>query len=525
LGNEAKIMTLQHEADPKKDIPPPLSRNLISYIGWIITCIISVILLILILADFLYHRESPYNSLVTYLILPMFLLGGVSLIWLGILVEWHRRHKLSPEEYFSFPTIDFNKPWQRRRVVIGSVLVALLFAFSAVGTYRAYNFTESVAFCGQLCHAVMRPEYTAYKFSPHARVRCTECHIGAGASWYVKSKLSGLYQVWATLTHIYHTPIPTPLENLRPARETCEECHWPEKFSGDMEKEIWHFSPDQANTPTRYNLLLKIGGGTPEAGLGQGIHWHINSTVRVRYWARDKTRLDIPWVEVTIGTSAPVVYRSPDCPDPLPEEAEIRLMDCIDCHNRPSHIFRSPRQLIDTSLAAGVLDPSLPYLKRYATELLERQYPDTPTALKSIASILKTRNKDWMQGPRGTALVQHNIEWLQTVYQRNFFPEQGVDWRQYPDHKGHFEFPGCYRCHDGRHRNAEDKKISNDCQLCHEIIDQAEGEKAFAPITYTPGPFRHPRNLGDIWKGNNCTDCHGLTASRAGKASSLPQQQ
>jgi hypothetical protein len=497
----------------RKNVPPPLSRNPISYLGWIVSLVISVILVVLIASDFLFHKKSPYNSLVTYMVLPMLLAGGVILIWIGILVEWHRRHKRAPDEYLSLPVIDFNKRWQRKRVVIGAVLVALLFGFSAIGTYRAYNFTESAVFCGQLCHVVMKPEYEAYKFSPHARVRCTECHIGAGANWYVKSKLSGLYQVWATLTHSYHTPIRTPLENLRPARETCEECHWPEKFSGNMEKEIWHFSPDQANTPTRYNLLLKIGGGTPESGLGRGIHWHINPTVTVRYWARDNARLDIPWVEVSVGNEPPRVYRSADCPEPLPEGAEIRLMDCIDCHNRPSHIFRSPRQLIDASLATGVLDSSLPYLKRYATQLLEQQYPDTQTALETIADVMEAKNEGWMQGPRGTELVNRNIEWLQTVYMRNFFPEQGVDWRQYPDHRGHFEFPGCYRCHDEEHRSADGEVISNDCELCHEFLDQAEGEQAFGPLTYTGGPFRHPRNLGEIWRNHNCTDCHGIPAS------------
>jgi hypothetical protein len=496
----------------QKTVPPPLSRNTISYLGWIVCCVVAVIFIILIVTDLIYHKETPYNSLVTYIILPMFLTGGVLLIWAGILVEWRRRHKVAPEEYSSLPIIDFNKRWQRRRVTLGIVLVALLFAFTAVGMYRAYNFTESPVFCGQLCHAVMKPEYTAYKLSPHARVKCTECHIGAGASWYVKSKLSGLYQVWATLTHTYHLPLLTPLENLRPARETCEQCHWPEKFSGSMEREIWHFSPDQANTATRYNLLLNVGGGSPEIGLGRGIHWHISSTAQVRYWARDRARLDIPWVEVRVGAEPPRVFRTPDCPDPLPEGAEIRLMDCIDCHNRPSHIFRSPRQLIDSSLATGVLDPSLPYLKRYATELLERRYSDTPSALKTIATVLETKNKGWMEGPRGTALVHRNIVFLQKIYQQNFFPEQGVDWREYPNHIGHFEFPGCYRCHEGRHRTPDNQAISSDCELCHEFLDQAEGEAAFGPITYKGGPFQHPRNLGEIWKDHNCTDCHGLAA-------------
>jgi hypothetical protein len=41
----------------------------------------------------------------------------------------------------------------------------------------------------------MKPEYTAYQNSPHARVACVNCHIGPGANWFVKSKLSGTWQV------------------------------------------------------------------------------------------------------------------------------------------------------------------------------------------------------------------------------------------------------------------------------------------------------------------------------------------
>ena len=88
---------------------------------------------------------------------------------------------------------------------------------SSLGSYRVFEETESPQFCGALCHTVMKPEYTAYKISPHSRVRCTECHIGPGASWFVRAKLSGLYQVYATVTDVYPRPIPVPVQNLRPA--------------------------------------------------------------------------------------------------------------------------------------------------------------------------------------------------------------------------------------------------------------------------------------------------------------------
>ena len=499
---------------PGGEIPPPLSRNRISYIGWAISIIVFTLLVLLVGADVLYYKEDPYNSLVTYMILPGLLGMGIALIFLGMMLEWRRRHKIHAGHYPHLPVIDINQGWQRRRVLIGLVALTVFFGLSTIGIYRAYHFTESTVFCGKVCHAVMHPEYTAYHYSSHARVACAECHIGSGADWYVKSKMSGLRQVLAMATHSYDLPIKTPLENLRPARETCEQCHWPDKFSDSIEKVIWHFSPDEANTAVRYNLLLKVGGGNPAVGQGHGIHWHISPGVSVRYWARDRERLDIPWVEVRNGSEPPKVFRTADCPDPLPAGAEIRRMDCIDCHNRPSHVYRSPSQLVDNSMAHGVLDTALPFLKRYATEVLAASYPDTPSALAAIDKGMKEKYQGLTQGPRGQDLMRRNIEWLQTLYQRNFFPEQKVDWRQYPNHQSHFEFPGCFRCHGDRHLSEDRQIISNDCQICHEFLDQAEGEAAFGPLAYRGGPFRHPRNLGDIWKGRNCTDCHGLKAKQ-----------
>lgn len=489
--------------------PPPLSRNTISYLGWMVVLIAAAFLVVLIIADILFYQEKPYNSLITYVVFPGFLLAGAALVILGVLVEWRRRHRRAPHQYPALPVIDVNQKWQRRRLAIAVVLASVFFAVSAVAVYQGYHFTESPVFCGQICHQVMKPEYTAYQHSSHARVSCTECHIGPGAGWYVRSKMSGLRQVWVAATGTYHLPISTPVANLRPAQETCEHCHWPGKFSPSLERTIWHFSPDQANTPLRYNLLMKVGGGNPELGLGKGIHWHINPNIAIRYWARDHQRMDIPWVEVTEKGQEPRIFKTDDCPEDLPAEAEIRTMDCMDCHNRPSHVFQSPRLLINEAMATGALDRSLPYFKRYATQIFEGKYPTTDAALEAISQGLQERYKAYMQGARGKQLVQRNIELLQKLYQRDFFPEHKTDWRAFPDHRGHFELPGCYRCHDNEHKSVDNKTISMDCHLCHEIIDQAEGEAAFAPPAYQIRPFQHPRNLGDIWKDRHCTDCHG----------------
>ncbi|NQU42159.1 NapC/NirT family cytochrome c, partial [bacterium] len=292
--------------------PPHLSRNFISLVGWLIVCVIGAVLAVLVVTDILFYSEDVYKSIITYMILPGFLMFGVSVVMLGIFLEWRRRHKRDPGEYPALPVVNMNFAWQRRRVFIGAVLLSLVFAGSAVAVYRGYHFTESIEFCGEVCHYVMEPEHTAYQHSPHARVPCVACHIGPGAEWFVKSKISGLYQVYSVLTKSYELPIEVPVANLRPAQDTCEACHWPEKFSDSIERVIWHFSPDQANTPMRYNLLLKVGGGDPELGRGAGIHWHSSDHVQLRYWPRDEKRLEIPWVEVTVRDQEPRVFRSPD---------------------------------------------------------------------------------------------------------------------------------------------------------------------------------------------------------------------
>ncbi len=507
----AKSPLVEEPGKPDESPPPPLSRNLITYAGWGVTIVAAVMTLVLVASDILFHREQPYNAMVTYLIMPGVVGAGVGLIFLGIAVEWVRRHRSAPHYYPPLPTVDLNKDWMRRRILLGAGMLTVLFGTSAVGIYQTYHYTESTEFCGLVCHQVMEPEYTSYQHSPHARVLCTECHIGTGAEWYVRSKVDGLRQVYAMLTNTYTLPIEVPVHNLRPARDTCEQCHWPGHFSGEMVRQIWHFSPDQANTPMRYSMLMKVGGGKPRIGEGQGegIHWHISPDVTVRYWPTDWSRMEIPWVEVTVADEEPQIFRATGYEDLNPPEDEIRVMDCIDCHNRPAHMFKSPRQLVDASLAEGRLSTSLPYIRRYAVEILEAPYESTGEALEAIGRELRERYAARMEGPQGRAMVERNIGWLRDLYQENFFPEHNVDWRVYPDHIGHFEFPGCNRCHAGDHYELETGiTISHDCNLCHEIIEQVVGEATRQPVSFDSEEFRHPRGMEDLWRGNNCTDCH-----------------
>ena len=184
-----------------------------------------------------------------------------------------------------YPALDLNDAAQRSAALSFGVFLLAFVMVSSVGSYKAYEYTDSVQFCGLTCHTVMHPQYTAHQLSAHARVTCAECHVGSGASWYVKSKFSGARQVFAAAFNTYPRPIPTPVHNLRPAQDTCEQCHWPRKFYGAQLKVFTHYSSDEKNTPRQVRLLIKTGGGDPATGAPEGIHWHMNIANQIDYVA------------------------------------------------------------------------------------------------------------------------------------------------------------------------------------------------------------------------------------------------
>jgi len=216
----------------KKTARGGLYRNAVSYLGGLIILISIVMILLFLLLSFSLRTPSPYLGILTYMIFPAFLILGVLIFLYGVFRESRRRRHLGITEALPYPKLDLNDPHQRKRFTFVLTVGCLLGILVAFVGYNAYLFTDSNTFCGKLCHSVMKPEYAAYLNGPHARVPCVDCHVGTGVSWYVKSKVSGVPQVFALWFHTYSRPIPVPLKNLRPARETCEECHWPEKFYG-----------------------------------------------------------------------------------------------------------------------------------------------------------------------------------------------------------------------------------------------------------------------------------------------------
>ncbi|MBI4609252.1 MAG: cytochrome C [Candidatus Rokubacteria bacterium] len=496
--------------EPSAPRQPGLFRNWLSLVGAALALVSFSNILFLFAVDiFIEARAKPYVGVFLYMVFPAFLILGLLIIPVGMLVERWRRRCRAPTEIPALPRIDLNVPRHRQvlGVFVGSTV--FFFALSAFGSYRAYQFSDSVTFCGQVCHAVMKPEFTASQASPHARVSCVECHVGPGATWFVRSKLSGAYQIYAVARNIYPRPIPSPIKNLRPARETCEECHWPEKFWGAQLKTITHFGSDEKNTPRQIRMLIKTGGGSPATGLTTGIHWHMNIMNEIWYIATDPQRQDIPWVRARDMQGRVTEYAAKDS-KLTPEEiarAEKRLMDCMDCHNRPSHVFLPPDRAVDDALLAGRIDRTLPFVKRQAVEVLSKPYPSTTAAREGIATELDRFyfTKYPAAYPRKQEATKEAIAEVQRLYQTNVFPEMKVSWQTHPNNIGHFYYSGCFRCHDGQHASREGKVISKACDICHTILGQEEGGQ---PMAEARGrPFRHPVEIGDLAEAA-CSSCH-----------------
>lgn len=503
--------------DPGQPTPNPptdegfsyrsLLRNYISLTGLALAAVSLANILILFVIDITSAQPSPYTGILAYMVLPGFLVAGLALAFFGAWRERKRRLEALPGAPH-LPRIDLNQPGQRSRLAffLGFILVFVL--LSAVGSYRAYEFTDSTTFCGELCHTVMHPEHVAHDHSPHARVSCVECHVGGGASWYVKSKLSGARQVVKTVLGTYPRPIESPVMNLRPAAQTCEQCHWPRRFWGAQLKVFNHFGSDEANTPRQVRLLIKTGGGDPSSGqMAAGIHWHMNIANKVEYKS-DPKRQSIPWVRITDSKGNVTEYSAAGADASKTAAMDSRRMDCVDCHNRPTHVYTPPDRSVDRALAAGLISPTLPFAKQQAVQVLTAEYKTTDQAMTAIAQAIPAFYKEKYPQLATTRAgdVQAMVNTLQGIFKENIFPEMKVDWRTHPDNVGHYYFNGCFRCHDGNHTSKDGKVISKDCNSCHTMLTQEEGVLP-ANVVNTAMSFKHPVDLGDL-TAVNCSDCH-----------------
>ena len=386
----------------------------VASIGAIVTTTSAVIFLTFAFQGF----SNPYYGIVVFLVFPAFFVLGLILVPAGVWRCSKRRGGLR-----NIPSVDVTGPAAIRFFGLLGLLTVINVAIVSAGTYTSVKYMDSQQFCGRVCH-VMIPQYTAHQDSAHSRVECVSCHVGPGAAWFVHYKLSGIHQAFAVTFRTYDRPIHAGNRSLRPSADTCEQCHWPEKFQGDKLKVLKRYEEDAHNTEKITVLMMHVGTRIHKAHVGKNIE----------YIAADTERKDLPWVSAN-----GVVYKSRDI------AGERRKMDCIDCHNRPTHAFDMPATAVDAALESGELDRTIPYVKRDAVLQLTGKKP-----------------------------IEEAQPAVKRIYARNIFPEMMVSWGTYPNNIGHDLFPGCFRCHDDNHKNDSGKAITQDCSTCHELVAVSE---------------------------------------------------
>lgn len=491
----------------------PSSRNWLTIIGSIIAAINFLLIILLFIISTLFDKGSTNLGLFIYVILPGFLLMGLILIPAGMYFKRKSIKRSAPTDKARLPMIDLNNTRHRQAFILFTIATIVFLFLSTLGSFEAYHLTESVEFCGTLCHKVMEPEYTAYQNSPHANVTCVECHVGSGASWYVKSKLSGLHQVYAVLTKTYPSPLETPLHDLRPARETCERCHWPEKFYARSLQTNKYFLTDSLNSEWDVMLQMKIGPEYVGLGFREGIHWHINPSINIEYISENDKREIITYVKYTDNTTGEIIiYMDHNNPvsDSILALQSTRTMDCIDCHNRPSHIYNSPPVYFDKAMLTGSVAKEIPFIKKVAMDILRQTFTDKENAMlmirDSLLSFYKSGYGEFFAS--NNDLINSSIGSLQKAFSQNTFPGMKVAYDVYPDHISHLESEGCFRCHNDTFKSENGRTITRDCNLCHTIVGQ--GKPGMMQLTNVRESleFQHPVDIGMVWKEANCSECH-----------------
>jgi len=449
-----------------------ITGNVISLIGTLLMVLSLLFIAALLVMQAMGFEGGAYLGIITFVVLPMAFLMGVVVVPLGIWLQKRRDSRAAAEgrPVGHLPIVDLNKE-STRGVLLGFAALAVpVIAIAAGLTFKAVHYMDSTEFCGTACHSVMQPEYTAFQRSPHVRVGCAGCHIGPGAEWFVKAKISGSWQLIAVALDLYPRPIPTPVHSLRPANGTCEQCHWPTKFVGERLKVRTHYQDDEANTEVKTALMVKVGGSA--GGESHGIHWHVDPNHAIRYLS-DESREKIYEVELTDkkegGTK---VFKTEE---PAPAGSVWRTMDCVDCHNRPAHNYRSPQYEIDLAMSEGRIDKALPYIKREGMRILtEKVYDSHEAAREGIAAAVKTFYAQNYPDLADSEAVLQAGKALGDAYAWNNFPHMKVTWNLYPNHIGHQDAPGCFRCHDNKHKTDTGEKIGKKCNTCHEIVAEED---------------------------------------------------
>ena len=461
-----------------------LASNLISLLGVVLITTAGILWLMLLPSWWRSDAGNPYLGILANMVLPVLFLAGLGLIPIGV---WYleRKRRLAGE---SGPLLPKGGDLRKLLIFVGlTTFVNVLIGSQLL--YSAVSYMDSDSFCGKACHTPMQPEYTAHLTSPHSHVECVECHIGPGAQSLLKAKINGTRQLFALTFHTYSTPIAAPVETLRPAKETCGHCHSSQGSDGQKFFVHTEFATDEQNTPATTVALMKIGRHNWNGPAG--IHGaHASDAGHMEYVTTDAHRETIPQVTYTAADGKVTIFNSTDAPA-KPEalsKGQRRAMDCTDCHNRATHTFQPPDRALDQAMTQGSISPKLPFIKKQALEALKHAYTDRGTAHREIAASLENFYR--AKYPQlDSNLIKAAVESTQAIYEQNVFPDMKVTWGTYPNHLGHTDSPGCFRCHDGNHSSVDGRTISNDCSTCHDLLAVSEKDpKILTDIGLKPAP-------------------------------------
>ncbi len=436
---------------------------------------------LLIVGELLIFESNPYIGIIAYVLFPGMAATGLMLIPIGMLLVMRKSHR--------DPVGKLIRRVRRKHVfqliLVLTLINLIIFAFAG---YRSIHFMESATFCGLTCHQVMSPEYTVYQRSHHSEVACVECHVGPGVGWLIKSKLDGTRQLAGVILDNYSRPIETPIHNMRPAEHICGECHSEESYQGNRVKVIQRYEPDENNTRTFSIINLQLGETSNEDQTMRGIHWHASKDHEIRFWSLDRRREQVIRVELTDEHGQKRVWTRPESAHTPADDGHqddgqqddhqnMRVMDCVDCHNRPTHVFLPPDKALDDLLADGTIDPTIPWIRSLSYELITQTYESDEQAMEGIAQLPALYHERFEAAWDLYAdKLEEIVPVLQDLHSTYIYPEMNIQWNTYPSLIGHptAHTSACFRCHDGVLVDAQGVGITNDCKSCHFVLAEDE---------------------------------------------------
>jgi len=410
----------------------------------------------------------------------------------------------------------------RRTLMVGTVTTlvvgAIALAVLAAGGIVAWEYSNSNAFCTDNCHAVHPEEPRAYAVASHARVQCVECHMGRLPTLQLMTLKAAHYHELLGMITGYKRPLAAT--TLRPARDNCESCHWPEVNHSDKVRTKVHYAADAANTETRTRLVVHTGSGEARDKATRGIHWHIAQNVE--FATDDVQKRTIPWVRITGKDGKTTTYFDATSKVSRAEmdQKPKQRMECADCHNATGHPFVNPANRVDQAISEGKIDRSLPSIKARALAIIDKAstlHGPMEEQVPKFKQIIADAAPKGELKPEAKAAEAQFAATMLDILKLSEFEAKDLTWKSFPNHVGHQDSPGCFRCHDGKHVNEKGEAIRLQCTLCHDLPQVTiDGSLKTVASTVAPGLTPPEGHNAPNWMhdhrskiDSSCTMCHG----------------